>query len=420
MSGRSTRWLPRAARVVSRAPWGRAAGRGAYRLAAELAGRDLARIRGVDAVYLTGSVAADEAAPGWSDIDLFLAVTLPSLEAEIDLRRRLARWQRRANRLGPLFAGIDYAERRDLEAMRRFGDAWTLGMERRFRLVGGRGELLDAVPRAPREERLLRLSKALRRLCKVGAVTLREGDGERTRRMTSRLDGEGVDAFERLASAGARLGELARSVSADWTESPAPRPPAPDSPALARACDAVRVCSRDTSWVQRFTVCVTEGCDAARLRRLSEAVRSTPRMSGWLPGPAWLPAAVWSALAALEPAPIAGLSAPGSTGRDELAPPRWPSPSDLRVLLRAERVHLAVRARGRALRARRDPGAALARMACDVRLHAPALDQLTAGQRVRFEPRPPPGGSERALLGELRGWLDRARVDWTGWDVADA
>ena len=51
---------------------------------------------------------------------------------------------------------------------------------------------------------------------------------------------------------------------------------------------------------------------------------------------------------------------------------------------------------------------------------APALDQLTAGQRVRFEPRPPPGGSERALLGELRGWLDRARVDWAGWDVADA
>lgn len=419
-SGDETGWIARSARAVSRGALGRRAGQSAYGLAARLAGERLARLEQVEGVYVTGSVATGGVAPGFSDIDLLLVVELPTLEAELALRHRLVEWQRRANALGPLFAGLDYVEARDVEGLARGGDAWTLDMARRFRRVGGRGDLLGpATVRPARELRLLRLSKVMRRFCKVSAATLREGDSSLARRMTRRLEralhapGSGGDAFERLAAAGSRLAEAARAVTVDWRDA-LPSDGAPDRTDarldLARACDAVRVCSRDTACVERFVVCVTEGCDPPRIRHLSSVVRASSPTRGWLPGPIWMPAAAWSALAALEPAPVAALSVAGASS-DGLSSPRWPPPGDRRVLLRAERAHLPLRARGRALRARRAPTAALARMARDVRLHAPALDRLQAGARLRFAPGPPPRGSERELLIELRGWLDRERGD---------
>ncbi len=167
------RALRRAARLADRSAFGARLSRSGYRFVADVAARLFGRLDGVDGVYLTGSLTRPESlAPGYSDIDLVLAVSTASLADELRLRNDIARVQRRLNAFGPLFKNVDYVDLDDLDLYRRYGDAWALDLDRRWVFLGG-VDRRDAARRpsgdAVRQERLVR---ALRRWFKAGPALL--------------------------------------------------------------------------------------------------------------------------------------------------------------------------------------------------------------------------------------------------------
>jgi predicted nucleotidyltransferase len=167
------RALSRAARLADRTAFGARLSRAGYRFAADVAARLFGRLDGVDGVYLTGSLTRPESlAPGYSDIDVVLAVNTASLADELRLRNDVARVQGRLNAFGPLFKNVDYVDLDDLDLYRRYGDAWSLDLDRRWVFLGGvdrREPAREPSRDAVRQERLVR---ALRRWFKAGAALL--------------------------------------------------------------------------------------------------------------------------------------------------------------------------------------------------------------------------------------------------------
>lgn len=155
--------LPSPLLRFAEAPLGKTLGAASYRAAALLGARVLARIPGVEAVYLSGSITRpDRLRPGYSDIDLVLAVDVPTLEHELELRHRLKRALGTLNVAGAVFKHLDYIESRDLVLLVRDGNDWTLELGA-WQLAAG----IDRrafVPRVPPLKRRIELSiAALRR-----------------------------------------------------------------------------------------------------------------------------------------------------------------------------------------------------------------------------------------------------------------
>lgn len=167
------RALSRAARLADRSVFGARLSRAGYRFAADVAAHLFGRLDGIDGVYLTGSLTRPESlAPGYSDIDVVLAVNTASLADELRLRNDIARVQRRLNAFGPLFKNVDYVDLDDLDLYRRYGDAWALDLDRRWAFLGGvdrRDPAFEPPRDAIRQERLVR---ALRRWFKAGSALL--------------------------------------------------------------------------------------------------------------------------------------------------------------------------------------------------------------------------------------------------------
>ena len=165
--------LTRAVQRFGRSAAGKSAGRRAYDLASRLAGAALARLPGVDGVYVTGSTARLEALePGYSDIDLVLLVDVPSLDAELSFRRKLRERLRTLNRAGPLFRNVDYIEVQDFELFRHLGDAWAIDLDTRWRAVAGQNRLETPAFRPQSERRLEALIRAARRWSKSSPLLL--------------------------------------------------------------------------------------------------------------------------------------------------------------------------------------------------------------------------------------------------------
>ncbi|HMJ13983.1 MAG TPA: hypothetical protein VK524_21345 [Polyangiaceae bacterium] len=131
-----------------------------YQQRAERMARELGALRGVQAVYLTGSSLR---APrlGYSDIDLILAVDVPSLDDELKLRHRLMQALERHNRPFQLFQHIDYVEAGDLQFLARLGNAFALGLGD-WSLMTGSDVRAPAVPISARHVELARGAESLR------------------------------------------------------------------------------------------------------------------------------------------------------------------------------------------------------------------------------------------------------------------
>ncbi len=187
-------WLPR---VVVRGIQESAAhepvaslARFAFRTTASLIAHDIARIEGVRTVYLTGSWATPgTAAPGYSDIDLLVAVDLPTTAAELGFRDALARAQLRWNLPATLLKHIDYVERRDLPLLMRGGSEYWVDADRRFLPIAGERTPMPA-GNAHRHRSAIRRASAIKRWLRVSQVLLDPGfvrDEAITRRAATRL-----------------------------------------------------------------------------------------------------------------------------------------------------------------------------------------------------------------------------------------
>ncbi len=168
----------RLARRIGRTPIGKAALVRAYWAAAEGAAQLLLRVPGVDGVYASGSLRdPHRLRPGYSDIDLVAVVDVATLEDELELRRGFRRVLGLVNVAGPLFKHLDYVERRDLEFLRRLGNAWSLSADSAWELLAGANRLEPGIHAGHEKRRLERLIAALRRWQDTSSFLLDGGGG---------------------------------------------------------------------------------------------------------------------------------------------------------------------------------------------------------------------------------------------------
>lgn len=397
----------RFARAVGRTKLGHAAGRVAYEALARAAARALVRDPCVNAVYLTGSLAEGAVRVGWSDVDLVLQVTLDGPDDELALRERLRRWLRRWNAAGPVFASLDYLTATELDALRLRGDAWSLDLDVRWRCLAGHSRLRDAVPRSSAERRLLRFSKLLSRWVKVGGWAMRSPDDAAACRVLRRTLQQALAVQARVArhipleqlapnapthreglleACGESLAATASEVSATWHAEPRTKGRLPPVYGAAPGARAAVALSRDIAGRERWLV---------GLHERAKPLRGHATV--------WMTDAMWTAISALEPAPIAGWSAHLEAAwlQGEARPVRAPSDADLAVLLDAARTTWRTRARGRMLRARVPLAQGLARMRGDISLWAPATAALARGEPLVFGATPRSTASEAALVRAL-------------------
>ncbi|HEX4475442.1 MAG TPA: hypothetical protein VH142_10225 [Polyangiaceae bacterium] len=168
---------------VERTPFMTRAGRVAYAAFARAAASWLARIPGVRAVYLTGSLTRSEVSlPGSSDIDLVVVADVPTLEREMDFVRRLRREHARLLRFGGLFYNLDYVAHDDLDTARAFGGAWEMELDERGVCLAGTPLWEKPTARPAREVRFERFGRAYRRWANTGSRLLHPGtDGRLSR-----------------------------------------------------------------------------------------------------------------------------------------------------------------------------------------------------------------------------------------------
>lgn len=168
---------------VGRTPLMARAGRLAYAGVARGAASWLARIPGVRAVYLTGSVTRSEVSlPGSSDIDLVVVADVPTLGHEVDFVRRLRREHARLLRFGGLFYNLDYVAHDDLETARAFGGAWEMELDEQGVCLAGTPLWERPATRPAREIRLERFGRAYRRWVNTGSRLLHTGAAGRLSR----------------------------------------------------------------------------------------------------------------------------------------------------------------------------------------------------------------------------------------------
>jgi len=155
---------------VGRTPFMTRAGRVAYAAFARSAASWLARIPGVRAVYLTGSLTRSEVSlPGSSDIDLVVVTDVPTLGREVDFVRRLRREHARLLRFGGLFYNLDYVALDDLDTARAFGGAWEMELDEQGVCLAGTPLWERPAARPAREVRLERFGRAHRRWVNTGS-----------------------------------------------------------------------------------------------------------------------------------------------------------------------------------------------------------------------------------------------------------
>lgn len=419
--------------------------RRAYRAAARAAAALFSRIEGVDGVYVTGSTTHPAfIEPGSSDIDLVIAIDVPTLASEIAVRRRLARLHGLIHAAVPAFTNLDVVEARDLDLLRRYGNAWTLDFDRRWEHAAGNHRLDPSrPPRPPRERRLELAALSFKRWMKASTFIQRPAGASRAkRRVLERLlidvaaayiDGSRFSPLgELVEEAAARSGhpeilsavndastsvrlavsltlldvfavELSGKWLGEWTCDGAPsRIEPPDAHRdVARRLEArgfsVVFCPRGPDGGGGYLVAISgDGDDAAEgLRRgapvldgasdtSSPAVPSRDGGKSWLTAPVLVTRAMWRAGALFPPspfvAPALSSAAPWSVGPAIPAPGR-PSDDEMSVLVRARVLQQFVR---RVVRARR--GGPAFRRELDYERHAlrPALAHAMDTGRFRF------------------------------------
>jgi predicted nucleotidyltransferase len=363
-------WLQRVVQSVGTTTPGLVLGRAAYRAAAHAAGRALASVPGVVAVYATGSLYSEWLQPGYSDIDLAVVVNVRDLEDELRLRADLKQRLSVLNALGTVFRDLDYLEEQDLPLIRRFHDAWTLDLDRRWIFLAGsrapiapafatpapsaslpRIALLDAMrrwlkassfladPRARREARI-EIRGAYRLFC--DCLTARLGvDRQYPMRdlvalslsrnyparfvhdpgiiRTGHADHRRV-VLDLLSSSLSALESLADVVTAAWTPSDGwclpDREPMHDEAAERVAAEALAVGFAHVALVSRLggermlLVVPPDGDAHDHLVRLSELLSRVGPLSGaafaWAPRPVLVTRALWRAAALMDPVPLVG------------------------------------------------------------------------------------------------------------------
>ncbi|MFW5924560.1 MAG: hypothetical protein ACOCV4_00225 [Myxococcota bacterium] len=451
--------VPLARRIARTGP-GAALGRVAYVAAARAASLRLGRLPAVEAVYLTGSVTRVRgSSPGYSDIDLVLAVDVPTLEDELALRRDLARWLRRAHRAFPAFQHLDYIEGRDLELLRAHGDEWSLDVDSRWVCSAGVDGRAHPVPRPAFERRLARAQRTLRRWVKAGALLLdtgapgdfaarhrsarrllsdllaARGDMERRGPLEDKLAraGEVGPAVHRVARCGPSapidvllsasfevLEALCTEVAADWQSrlpqaAPSHPPPSALVDALAevdRASGAGPTHAIHRGGGRRTWLVVTPapgpdpGVHLAAVRRWNACRRERGLPEGLRPVP--LGPAMARAAALLDPIPFVGMAL--------AATPDWagrvarPSDSDLDVLLRLQLAGALLRPQGRALRIETGPEEAREAVATELALAEAGLALRADPASLRSAPPPPMvWPDERARVRAMREVRARLR-----------
>jgi predicted nucleotidyltransferase len=402
--------------------WGRRAGetrlgaRGGalvYDALAHKAARELVRLKGVQAVWVTGSVAEGAPAPGWSDIDLLLETDAQSLEDELDLRAALRRWLERAPRW---IRHLDYAPPDALDAVMRHGDAWAMQAQRTARLLVGDARPWPAAGHDADLRRLLGVAKVVERYAKTAPlIATAEGRVARqaARRLWRAVAALGTSAppsppasstHRLLEDATAALEAKVRKVCEGWSAAPVASPPHDVPPVdggvrslIAGHGGALRALRwRSTTdawlWIHPRPLGTPRAC--ARLRALlgGELLLLTPQLA--------------SVAVLLDPAPLvrAGVAVVGEPAADVRAPP----PSVARALAEVSLARLGLQARGRHLRVSVDKASALRRLAADVLLRGPALEAVAAGHEAPAPtPLPPSVGTERELIAALRDGVAR-------------
>ena len=452
-------------RWAGRTPFGRTLGPAWYERRARRIADELVRLSGVEAVYLSGS-ALENPTLGYSDIDLMLVVELPSLAAELRLRSELVSVLRRHNRPVELFPHIDYVEARDLDLVCRFVDAYSLRLEREWRLLAGYDRRRRTPRPSQRHAELVLLAAALKHW--IGQSNLlvephstRGADWhERTasrllrgalglwlgRTRAAPLDellaaarerGPASETIERLSRArtaptprlllaaalevlDAHAGRIVVPSTQPWPA--VVRAPAPlaglEFAELARAArgsgfDGVDVVQRypHSDQCLAFVTAPPEGA----VDRLAALCRELPALPASRFGRATLPVLLTprlrNAAALFEPFPLlgAGWAARPAWTDGSCERPAAPARADLKLLTRVALTTLFWRPRGRALRVWREGDYGLGAMAREVLDFAPELIALDAGRPLDFSPRASPPLGEAALLERLRGLLDELR-----------
>ncbi|HMJ12436.1 MAG TPA: hypothetical protein VK524_13520 [Polyangiaceae bacterium] len=465
--GRSVRLLgtdPRAARVLR-------AGYRALALGAAHALTRHSEVDGVYATGSV--TRADKIHPGYSDIDLVVLTRIPTASVEADLRERLRRDLGAASALTGVFKHIDYIEVEDLPYLRRLGDAWSLDLDATWQFLAGANRLGERVTVPPAKRRLEQLMSALRRWQGSSSMLAdtENGRGVASNLIGARrtlvdalsawLDRPRLEPLPELLQAiGARsfncdalrlfardperaaicdpntvtdlvvaslevLEQFASEVTRNWSDEWLPlfersSPPAAreDSQTdnflrAARRKGFASACVATSRYGQAMQVVLAEGGgprDAVlALQSLLAALRETRK--GW-DRPLLLTAPLWRAAALLPRVPVTG---------DELAacrhpswaravnPPRRPSSADWDDVLVGRCVQMLWVPRGRTLRARTPRHAALRKMAYEVRVIAPALQALLAGESPPVTGADIRRASDRILIDELRAWYEDTR-----------
>lgn len=431
------------------------------------AAREFSRVDGVTGVYLTGSwVSPRAAAPGYSDIDLILAVEVPTLSDELRLREALHRTQRRWNTFAPIFKHVDYMERRDFEMLRRGGNIFWVDADDRFVSLAGRSEL-EPGRRIHCHVSTERTISALKRWARVSQVLIDPTFVRPeviTRRAAARLLAgviadclrvSPLDPTDDLIALGRRhIGALA-SFSPPSGSTPTTKFALAHATAALRVVDetcrrhaaeslataapttqpAPSVASTPVSFVpDRFDASVrragfaggvvatlppphdpavafvlTDDDAATSVERLHRCWRDLDLgdYAGRTLRPALLTREAWATSRLLYPAPETG----EALARCDTVWGRPPSLSDTeRMQIGVGRLlDLFVRPRGRAFRVDRRPDVALRALAEDVFHAAPKMRAYRTGVTLETLPDLPAKLDEAELLGQLRSFLDEER-----------
>ncbi len=419
----------------------------AYRAAARTAAALFSQIDGVDGVYVTGSTTHPAfIEPGSSDIDLVIAIAVPTLASEIAVRRRLARVHGLIQAAVPAFTNLDVVETRDFDLLRRFGNAWTLDFDRRWEHAAGNNRLDPSRPsRSERERRLELAALSFKRWMKASTFVQSPAGSPRVkRRVLERLlidvaaaytdesrfsplrelvDGaarrsgrpeirpaaaDGASTSVRLAAALTLLDAFAVELSEKWPDEwtgdgvPSRVEPAAALRDVARRFEAqgfsAVFCPRGPDGGGGYLVAVAGDGDAVAdvLRRSATAIDgapvptnesafpASPSASAWLAAPVVVTRAMWRAGALFPPSPFVAPAL--SLGTPWSLGPRPPVPGRPPD----EELSVLVRARvlqqfvRRVVRVRREPSAFRRELDYERYALRPALAHAMDTGRFRF------------------------------------
>lgn len=380
-----TRWVRR----VGRTRPGTRLGRAAYDVIARRAAHRLGALEGVTRVWVTGSVARGRAQPGWSDLDLLVEATVPTLDDELRLRAALGRWLASAPML---VRHLDYAPTADLDVVLAHGGAWSVATQTSARLLWGEPRTL---PRSRHDDAALEVmavGKTLERYARTLPFMACADRGvalQAARRLWSAVEHlDGGRRPVRTASSHLRLVDEATAqlegivdhVTSGW-------------PRVQEAGMARRYVQLGWRSSPAAALWILDDDAATRLRTLRTARGSEEVLS--------LNSKMSGAVALLDPSPLVGLA---QAHRSAPALARLQPPRPLqRALALASLARLGLQARGRSLRVGVTPDEALARLRDDVYVRGPALERLCRGEEPRGDgPSLKLAGDERSLLAQLR------------------